>query len=378
MNRQTTPILLVLLVVLMLTGLGLVMISSTAAPLADSSGQLKRQLIWFGGGILAFSVLGWVDYKVWRPKAWIFFGITLLMLAMVFVPHWGSRVKGAYRWLNVPGGFKIQPSEFLRLSLVLVLAHVLAKYQTRLQNWKWGLALPLSIVAMPILLLKLEPDMGTMMLVGVTALVMMYVAGARVWPVLSLSVVWGAGFLAMLWMMPERRARLLAFLNPEQYKEGKAFQIWQGMLAFASGGTDGLGLGNSRQKMFYLPEALTDSILPIIGEELGLYITLAVVIAYAIILVCGIWISLHSRDTFGMLLGFGLVFGLCLQAMMNVATVTSSMPAKGMPLPFVSYGGSNLMISYMAVGLLVSIHRQSLRARRYAEGMAIDENTPRL
>ena len=300
------------------------------------------------------------------------------MLAMVFVPHLGSKVKGAYRWLNLPGGFKVQPSEFLRLTVVLLLAHLLAKNQSRIREWKEGFWMPLLVIAVPLVLLRMEPDLGTILLLVCTTLAMMFVAGSRVWPIVGVGALGSIGFSMMLWMMPERRARVLAFLDLEKYKEGKGFQVWQGILAFASGGTEGLGLGNSRQKMFYLPESTTDSIFPIIGEELGLYVTLAVVLAYVLILICGLWISLHARDTFGMLLGFGVVLGLCMQAMVNIATVTGAMPAKGMPLPFVSYGGSNLLISYIAIGFLVSIHRQSLRAKRYTGGMSIDDETPRI
>lgn len=373
MNRYVAVIMVAM--VLMLTGLGLVMISSTTAPLADSWGQLERQLMWLVAGIVMFGIVGWVDYKIWRPWAFGLFILSLLLLVFVFVPHVGSRVKGASRWLNL-FQFKVQPSEFLRLTVVLLLAHGLAKHQSKIREWKWGFLWPLGIIIVPLIMLRLEPDLGTMILIGMTTLAMMFVAGARILPLVGVGGIGVLGMGVMLWMLSERRARILAFLSPEANKEGKFFQIWQGILAFGSGGTRGLGLGNSRQKMFYLPESTTDSIFPIIGEELGFYVTLAVVIAYAAILICGLWISMNSRDSFGMLLGFGLVFGLSFQAMVNIATVTGSIPPKGMPLPFVSYGGSNLLISYIAIGILVSIHRQSLRTKRYSAGISIDDETP--
>lgn len=366
---------LLMLAVLGLTGLGLVMISSTTAPLADSSGQIKRQLIWFAAGLVAFGLVGWVDYKVWRPFAWALFITTMVMLCLVFVPHIGKRVNGSSRWLAL-GGLRIQPSEFLRLAIIILLAHGLAKQQAKIREWKWGFLWPLGVIAVPLVLLRMEPDLGTMALLMATTLVMMFVAGSRVWPIMATGSLGLTGFTAMLWLMPERRGRLLAFLNPEQHKDGNFFQIWQGILAFGAGGTTGRGLGESRQKMFYLPEATTDSIFPIIGEELGLVATLAVVLAYVAILVCGLWIAVHARDSYGMLLGFGLVFGLVLQAMVNIGTVTGSIPPKGMPLPFVSYGGSNLLISYVAIGLLVSVHRQSLRNKRFEGGMPMDRETP--
>lgn len=373
MNRYVAAIMVAAM--LMLTGLGLVMISSTTAPLADSSSQLNRQLMWLVVSVGLFGIIGWVDYRNWRGWAWVFFIGSVFLLLLVFVPGIGSRVKGATRWLNL-GFAKIQPSEFLRLSVVLLLAHGLAGHQARIREWNRGFFWPLGIIVLPLFLLKCEPDLGTMALLVATTLMMMFVAGSRIWPVIGAGGLATAGMAAMLWMMPERRARILAFLNPEQHKEGKFFQIWQGMMAFGSGGTQGRGLGNSRQKMFYLPESTTDSIFPIIGEELGLYVSLAVVLGYTVILICGFWIAMQSTDNFGMLLGFGLIFGLCLQAMINIGTVTGSIPPKGMPLPFVSYGGSNLLISYAAIGLLVSIHRQSLRTRRYSGGLAIDDETP--
>jgi cell division protein FtsW len=374
-NRYVTSI--ILLLVLLLTSLGLVMISSTSAPLADASSQLKRQLLWFGAGLVAFGFVGWMDYRAWRPWCWVLFILSILMLCLVFVPGIGSKVKGASRWINLLF-FKIQPSEFLRITLILLLAHYFSRHQTKLREWKKGLIIPICIVAVPAFLLLLEPDMGSVILLAVTLGAMMFVAGVRIMPLVGLGVAAGGAILLRLWLMPERRARLLAFLNPEEHKEGKYWQIWQGMVAFGSGGTRGLGLGNSRQKAGFVPESTTDSIFPIIGEELGMYVTIAVVIAYILILVCGLLISMNSQDAFGMLLAFGIVFGLIVQAIVNIGTVTGSIPPKGMPLPFVSYGGSNLMICYIGIGFLLSIHRHSLHARRFGGGMSIDNATPRI
>jgi cell division protein FtsW len=366
---------IMMLAVLGLTGIGLVMLSSATMPLPDSSSQLQRQMIWFVAGLCAFCVAGWVDYSVWRRIAWPAFILSIFLMILVFVPGIGSRVKGSSRWIGF-GGFKVQPSEFLRITLVILLANMLALHQTRIHEFKWGLWWPLGITAVPVVFLGLEPDRGTMLLIVLTTLVLIFVAGARIWPLLLAGGVGGAGFLAMIYRDPVLWKRVLAFLHPEEHKEGAFFQIWQGMLAFGSGGTEGLGLGKSRQKMFYLPESTTDSIFPIIGEELGFYATLAIVLAYVVILVCGLLISLQARDRFGMLLGMGVVFGLSLQALINIGTVTGCIPPKGFPLPFVSYGGSNLVMSYASIGILVSIHRQSLRARRFRADIPIDENTP--
>ncbi len=375
MNRYVMPILL--LVTLALTGLGLVMISSTSVPLPDAASQLKRQVAWLVAGLAIFAAMGWVDYKVWRRWIWPIFGFLMFLMVLLFVPGIGMRVKGSSRWISM-AGFNFQPSEFLRLALVMLVAHGLASHQSRIREMKWGFFWPIGVIAVPLVLLRMEPDLGTMVLVTTTTLAMAVVAGGRFWPLAAFGGVGGTAFVGMLMAMPERRARVLAFLHPEANREGKFFQIWQGILAFGSGGREGLGLGNSRQKMFYLPESTTDSIFPIIGEELGFYISIAVVICYVLILLCGLWIAMKSRETYGMLLGFGLVFGLTLQAMINIGTVTGCIPPKGMPLPFVSYGGSNLVISYAAIGLLVSIHRQGLRQRRMNESGTINEKTPRI
>lgn len=380
MNRYLSAVLV--FATLALTGLGLVMISSTTSTVASANSMAKlfRQLAWLGVAFTAFGVTGWVDYKAWRPMAWAFFGITLLAMVLVHAPFVGMKIKGSARWVRL-GPVQVQPSEIMRLALALVLAHGLARHQTRIRELKWGLFWPLGVLVPVVLLLLKEPDIGTVVLILSTTLATAFVAGARVRPIVGMGLVGAAGLVGVVMLIPERLARFRAWWDALQHPEmqrsdGKFYQIWQSILAFGSGGLEGLGLGKSRFKMLHLPEAATDAILPIIGEELGFYASLAIVLAYCMILVCGILIALRAREVYGLLLGFGLVLGLCLQAAINIGTVTGSIPPKGMPLPFISYGGSNLVLCYASIGLLVSIHRQSLRVHRLRGGLPADEETP--
>jgi cell division protein FtsW len=380
MNRYLSAMLV--LATLALTGLGLVMISSTASTVgaANSMTKLVRQLTWWGVALAAFGVTGWVDYKAWRPMAWTLFGITLFAMLLVHVPPLGLKIKGSARWLHF-GAIRLQPSELMRLTLAVLIADGLARHQTRIRELKWGLLWPLGVLVPVIALLLKEPDLGTIVLVLACTLATAFVAGARWGPIVGVGLVGAGGLGAVILAIPERLERMRAWwqalVNPElQQHDGKFYQIWQSILALGSGGLEGLGLGKSRFKMLHLPEATTDAILPIIGEELGFYAAFLVVLAYVVILVCGIFIALRAREGYGLLLAFGLVFGIFLQAAINIGTFTGMVPPKGMPLPFISYGGSNLVLCYASVGLLVSIHRQSLRAHRLRAGLPANEETP--
>ncbi|MFH1066732.1 MAG: FtsW/RodA/SpoVE family cell cycle protein, partial [bacterium] len=206
----------------------------------------------------------------------------------------------------------------------------------------------------------LQPDLGsTALLISIMCL-LMFIAGCRlryIVPLLGAGVV---GILGIALMMPERRGRLLAFIHPEQYRSNEGYQVWQALIAFGSGGMQGLGLGNSVQKMFYLPEAHTDFIFPIIGEELGLFWTLVVVSCFVLLALAGGYISAYAPDTAGALLGWGVTALICLQAVANIGVVTGCLPAKGLGLPFISYGGSNLVVCLACIGILLNIHRQAL------------------
>jgi len=220
--------------------------------------------------------------------------------------------------------------------------------------------IPLAIISVPAALVLGEVDLGTTALIGTTAFVVMFIAGTNPLLLGGLAVAGLGGLLVVATQISERMGRLSAFLHPQNYKDDAGLQQMQALIAWGSGGMDGLGLGNGRQKMLYLPYAHTDFIFPIIGEELGLRFSLLVVFLFVVIIVCGIMIALHARDRFGLLLGCGIVSLLALQAAVNIGVTTSLLPNKGLPLPFISYGGSNLAACMFGIGVLVNIYRQGI------------------
>src|SRR5437764_7166842 len=228
------------------------------------------------------------------------------------------------------------------------------------RNLIFSFVLPLVATVLLVSLIITEVDLGTSALIGATTFVMMFVAGtnAILLGVFSASAL--GGFIFTATCMPERMSRLLAFLHPENYKQDAGLQQMQALIAWGSGGMEGLGLGNGRQKMLYLPYAHTDFIFPMIGEELGLRVSLLVVFLFVVIIVCGLMIALHAKDRHGLLLGCGIVSLLGLQAAVNIGVTTSLLPNKGLPLPFVSYGGSNLAASLFGIGLLLNVYRQGV------------------
>jgi cell division protein FtsW len=251
-----------------------------------------------------------------------------------------------------------QPSELAKLVAIIFVAWWFSKFEAKCKGILMGLIYPIVVVVTLLVPILLETDLGTTLLIGGAVLLMMFVAGASPKYLGLLIVVGVAALLGIAWHISERQGRLLAFLHPDQYQEKEGHQQWMGLIAFGSGGVEGLGLGNGRQKMLYLPYAHTDFIFPVIGEELGLRVTLIVVFCYLLIVTSGILISLNAKDRFGMLLGFGCTAILGLQAAVNVGVTTSLLPNKGLPLPFISYGGSNLFFCLVCIGILVNIYRQ--------------------
>jgi cell division protein FtsW len=351
-----------LVVTLMLLTIGVVMLFSTSAlqsPHGDPNYFLKRQLVWIVIGGVGCAVAAGIPYPKLRGMCVPPLVISGLLLALVLEPHLGIRAGGARRWLGV-GGFRFQPSEFAKLALVIWLAHWLAKEKRRIDRFDRGFAVPMAVVGTFLLLVLREPDFGSTALLALVAFAMMFVAGVRLRYLLPTILAGVAGFATLVIHDPTRSARLMAFMDLEKYKQSSGYQVWQAILSFGSGGINGLGLGNSRQKMFYLPNAHTDFIFPIIGEELGLVGTLAVLGCFAVLIACGVAISLKASDLYGQYLGLGITLLIALQALINIGVVTAWLPTKGLPLPFISFGGSNLMMNLVAVGVLLSIFRHGV------------------
>ena len=353
-----------LLVTLMLLTIGVVMLFSTSALQArDRYGDpyylLKRQLAWMVFGGVGCAVAASVPYQKLRSLSAPPLVISALLLVIVLVPHVGIKVGGARRWLGA-GGMRFQPSEFAKLALVVWLAHWLAKEKRRIDQFNRGFAVPMGVVGVFLILVLAEPDFGSTALLAAVTFALMFVGGVRLLYLIPTILSGAVGFIVLILNNPVRAARLMAFMNLDKFKQGPGYQVWQAILAFGSGGINGLGLGNSRQKMFYLPEAHTDFIFPIIGEELGLIGTLAVLGCFALLVGCGVCISLKASDLYGQYLGLGISLLVALQALINIGVVTAWLPTKGLPLPFISFGGSNLMMNLIAVGVLLSIFRHGV------------------
>ncbi|MCE0485211.1 MAG: putative lipid II flippase FtsW [Methylacidiphilales bacterium] len=355
---------LLLIVMLGLIALGLVMLSSTSSVLAtvDMNGvysNLRKQLVWLGIGGIACVFLSRCDYqKLLRFAPWAMV-VAGILLVLCLIPHVGVRVNGSPRWLRL-AGWTYQPSEFAKLALILFLSWWMGKNQRHVRDFRKGFLWPIACSAPILFLMIRQEDYGTTAILLVILVAMLFCAGTRMLYLFPVPIVGLAGIVLISVFKPERLARWMAFLHPEQFKDGAGYQQWQGLIALGSGGLSGLGLGNSRQKMYYLPEVNTDFVFPIIGEELGMWVTLSVVFAFLILLLCSGWITIHAPDPSGVLLGTGITVMIALQALMNLAVVTSLMPCKGIPLPFISYGGSNLLTCLAAIGLLFNLHRQGV------------------
>ncbi len=349
--------------VLILVTLGIVMLASTSGVqgqtlYGNANYFVVRQVVWLGLASMGAALASRINYRFWKAITFPLVAVTAVLLVLCFVPHIGSTVKGSSRWLRL-GPLTFQPSELAKFASIVMLSWWMARVQRRAEEFKRGLIIPLVGLGVLLILIFLEPDFGTTMLIATVGLALMFVGGSRFSYLLVVSVIGFLGFVLLIMQNAVRSRRVFAFLDPERYAQNEAFQLINANLAFVSGGGLGTGLGEGLQKMFYLPEAHTDFIFAIIGEELGLPASMAVVLLFLAILVCGFWISVHAPDKFGQLLAFGITLMITLQAAINIAVVTGCMPTKGLPLPFISFGGSSMVITFAMVGVLLNIASQS-------------------
>ena len=356
-----------------LLALGLVMLYSSSVTQVGAR-YLMMQLVWCAFGFALCVAATTLDYRWLKKFAWPIFLIAVFLLVLVLVPHIGRKINGARRWFDFHG-LRFQPSELGKLALIILLAWYGDRYQRQMQNWKRGVLLPAALVVPVLGLVFVEPDRGTTILLAAVSGALLLMAGVR-WKHIMVPVLFGIGGLTLsLWHDPMRLKRILGWWDLEQHKEGVGYQAYQAMIALGSGGWFGLGLGNGRQKLGFVPEDHTDFIFSIIGEELGLIATLLILLAFLIIALCGLYIALRAREPFGSLLAAGATFLITLQAVINIGVVTSALPNKGLPLPFISYGGSNLLAMLACVGLLFSVARQApAREKVRAETPVLDEN----
>jgi cell division protein FtsW len=355
-----------------LLALGLVMLYSSSMTQVGAH-YLMMQLIWCALGFALCVTATCLDYQLLKKYAWPIFIFALLLLALVLEKHLGSVRGHARRWFSFHG-VSFQPSELGKIALIIVLAWYGDRFQRRMRTFRWGIALPILIIAPGLFLIFREPDWGTTILLAAVAGLMLVLAGVRYWHLILVVLAGGVVMGYMLTHDSMRSGRISAWLHPEAHSNGAALQAEQAKIAIGAGGWTGLGLGNGRQKLGFVPEHHTDFIFSIIAEELGLVGTLLIIFAFVIFVLCGTYIALHAKDTFGTLLAAGITLLISLQAAINIGVVTSALPNKGIPLPFISYGGSNLLAVLTCVGILFSIARQAEPAKISVTDFVTEEN----
>jgi cell division protein FtsW len=357
-----SPVAVIVVCAVGLTFLGLTILFSASASLKqDPYYYLDKQVI----GVLLAAVLCFLASRInldyaRRASVWIA-AVALVLLVLVLVPHLGVSVKGSRRWLGY-GALRVQVSEFAKLAMVFCLAHYLALNQNRIGDLKRGYLYPLGIVLGFAGLILLEPDFGTAALTISVGLILLFLSGAKwryIFPTIALSV---AGLSVLVAHNANRLRRFTAFMDLEGNKQGGTYQLYQSLEAFAAGGTTGAGLGQGRQQINFLPEAHTDFIFAVVGEELGMWFTLGVVAVFAVMFMAGLAHLRRAPNLFHFLLATGCLLLMCLQSIINLGVVTGVLPTKGMSLPFISAGLSNLLLMGLLVGILINTQRTWGRA----------------
>jgi cell division protein FtsW len=347
----------ILLVALILMGLGIVMVYSASAILAaekfnDSLYFLKKQVLFGAGGVLFMVIAMNLNYHVWQKLAYPILGLSFVLLALVLTV--GTRAGGSTRWLQI-GSMSFQPSEFSKLALVIFLSYFLAKKGERIRAFRFGFLPTILIAGAMIFLVIQQPDFGVALFLGILAVLMLYVGGTRLSYLLSLALLSIPTVYYLIVRVPYRLNRIMSYLDPWKDPRGISFQIVQSFVAFGAGGIFGSGLGQGKQKLFFLPAPHTDFIFSVVGEEMGLMGAILILGLYVVFAVRGIRVSLGAPDEFGIFLGLGITALISLQAIINMAVVLGLLPTKGLTLPFVSYGGTSLVVSLVSVGILLNI-----------------------
>ncbi len=348
--------------VIIISIFGIIMIYSASSIWAEFKYQdafkyVKQQGLFFLVGIFVMMFASRINLQFLKKKANLILGVCFLLLVLVLIPGIGTIRNGSRSWFGI-GGFGIQPSEFAKLGLIIFVSKYLARNQKNMTDVKKG-ALPIFLViGIFFLLIMLEPDFGTAMVMALTLIALIFISGLKISFFVKLGVLGLAGIACLIIAAPYRMARIVSFLNPWSDPLGSGYQIIQSLYAIGPGGLLGQGFLNSRQKHFYLPEPQTDFIFSIISEEFGFLGVLIVCGFFLFIFYRMIRIALRSNDLFCKYLAFGLAFGILIQASLNLAVVVGLIPVTGVTLPFFSYGGSSLLISMISVGLVLNVSRE--------------------
>jgi cell division protein FtsW len=353
------PDMVLLLVTLVLVTIGTVMIYSSSSIIAmerfkDGQYFLKKQLFFVLIGLGLMVLMTKIPHEQLRRFAYPGILLSVVLLSLLLVPHVGIKAGGATRWLRV-GIFSFQVTEMVKIVIVLFLAHLLTKKIKHVTEFKKGVLVPLSITLLIVGLVVLEPDFGTAVIITAVMMLMLYLSGCRVLHLAGLALCFAPVGLWLIFHKSYRLQRLLSFLDPWKDPQNTGFQIIQSLLSFGTGGTFGVGIGDGMQKLFYLPEPHTDFILSVIAEEGGFIAVALVILLFILLIIRGFLISFKAPDLFSTLLAAGLTMVIALEAFINIAGVMGLIPLKGLALPFISYGGTSLIMSLTAVGILLNI-----------------------
>ncbi len=358
--RRHTPDMLMLLAILSLLGLGLIIVASAGTirgmqKANDAFYYIKHQIVYALLGLIAMVAMMNFDYHLLRrftlPLAVA--APALLVLVLVF----GQKVLGARRWIDL-GLFSLQASELAKLAMVLILAHFLSELGDNVRRFSLGIAIPLLYTGLLVGLIMLEPDFGTTLVICATFICMVFSAGVNLIHLGLLMLGGSAGLIYLAVSAPYRLKRLTTFLDPWRDPQGASWQVIQSLYALGSGGLFGVGIGRSRQKFSYLPEAHTDYIFSILGEEMGLIGTIFVLLLFFLLIWRGLRAAIVARDLYGTLLAAGITSLIGLQAILNIGVVTSTLPVTGITLPLLSSGGSSLMVTLAGLGILLNVSKQ--------------------
>lgn len=347
--------------------LGLVMLASTSVWIEEDATKytlLQKQLKWTVIGLAVAFFLARIDYDRLRKHSILIYSTGVILLTMCYIPELSRAINGESRWIVLPLVGQFQPSEMAKIAMSIGLVAYLSRYRAEKKKFLRGFLVPGIIMSVPVLLILFETDMGTAAGLGAAGIAVLYLAGARLRYLIPAIVSVCFAMVLLVQSNGNRMQRIMAYQDLEAHKLSYGLQQYRSLLAFSNGGVEGLGLGNGAEKHGYLPFAHTDFIFAIIGEELGLYFSLATVFAFLIFALYGIGIGMQARDRFGRLLAVSLTCSIVIPAMMNIGVATAVLPNTGLPLPFVSYGGTNLVFTLAAVGILISIHRGTPRTQR--------------
>lgn len=354
---------LLIIAVVLLSLFGLIMIYSASNiwseyKFNDPYKYLKSQGLFLIISYIALFIISKVPYIEYKKKANMIFLVCVVLLVLVLIPGVGSVRNGSRSWFGI-GGFGIQPSEFTKLGLIIFTSKYLSNNSKEIRDIKKGVLPILGILLLIFGLIMLEPDFGTGVVIVMTIVVLLFTSGVKMNFFIKIGVLGLIGVVALIIIAPYRMQRIVSFINPWNDPLGSGFQIIQSLYAIGPGGLLGLGFGNSVQKHFYLPEPQTDFIFSIISEEFGFMGVLLVSILFITIIYSGFKIAMKCEDLFGKYLAFGITFGLAFQTMLNLMVVVGLIPVTGVTLPFLSYGGSSLLITMCGMGILLNISKNS-------------------